>query len=87
MEWFRGEWSDLGERGVVDPERLAETGHRKFQYNAQNAGTGHWQITVFVAWTIRTIVQSLDRFVPCCANDNFMLESTDSDSSSRLACC
>jgi len=28
VEWFRGEWSHPGERGVVDPERLAERGHR-----------------------------------------------------------
>ena len=28
VECSGGEWSDLGERGVVDPERLAETGHR-----------------------------------------------------------
>ena len=29
VECSGGEWSDLGERGVVDPERLAETGHRR----------------------------------------------------------
>ena len=28
VEWFRGEWSDPGEREVVDLERLAERGHR-----------------------------------------------------------
>ena len=32
VESSRGEWSDPGERGVVDPERLAERGHRSFYF-------------------------------------------------------
>ena len=30
----RGEWTDAGERRVVEPERLAETGHRSFLFPA-----------------------------------------------------